>query len=186
MDRDWYDWSMEIAHYIPLKFHLQSSWKHGEPWPWMTSSLRCILQSKGVFLPALVEHFTVQGDESPGDCLRPLPAPAYSVMQKPVSSQEGLLECFIMGFQFSLLPKSRIPPNSSLVKPKPRYEQGTVSLGNLMLEKSILTSRPGKERPVLSCSAHDFTKYHLKFFTTSRALCEHQLILVRPCCEILK
>lgn len=63
-----------------------------------------------------------------------------------------------MGFQFYHLFKSRMPPNSSLVKPKPQYEQGTVSLGNLMLEKSVLTDRPGKEWLVLSCSAHNFTK----------------------------
>lgn len=181
MDADWYHWSMEIARYIPLKSHLQSSWKHGELWPWMTSSPWWLCRGKAYFfLPvlntSLCKEIRVLVTTSPW-------APPYPIMQKPVSNLEG----FFMGFQFSLLPKSRIPPNSSLVKLKPQYEQGTVSLGNLTLEKSILTNRPGKEWPVLSCSAHNFTKLHLKFFATSRALCKHQLILVvPPCRETLK
>jgi len=73
----------------------------------MTSSPWCILQSKGIFLLVLVEYFTVQGDESPGDYLPLHPAPAYPIVQKPVSNLKGLLEDFLSwDFNFPICPNA--------------------------------------------------------------------------------
>lgn len=96
MDTGWYYWSVEIIH-IALKFHLLSPWKHGELWLWTTAPW-CILLSRAMFLLVLVEHFTeVWGDHC---------APAYPIVQNPVSNLEGLLEDFLsMDFNFPICPR---------------------------------------------------------------------------------
>lgn len=145
-DADWCHWSMETALWISYYCSPGSTENHGHQ-----NHLGPGAFCRRIYFWSL-RNLSPCKETSPGDNS----PSAHPIMQKPVSNLEGLLEEFLSwDFRFPICPRAESPQifhwwNLS----------HSMSWELYHLERWCWRNPPwpGKEWPVLSCCAHNFTK----------------------------
>lgn len=173
MNTDWYNWSLETAFWnsgycSPGSLESHGYQNHLVPGAFCT---RIFFWFLWIISPC---KETSSGDNSP---------PAYPIMQKTVSNLEGLLKEFLSwDFKFPICPRTESLQNLHRWNLSHSMSR---ELYYLEIWCQINPSWPGKEWPVLPCSALSKTALKILYNLKSTLQASTKPGSAPSCCEIL-